>query len=153
MRSSDHYMDSQTWMPDYIPPRKWNCFCRRAFYGAHETFSGSPGSFKDVPSPGEWLSRKTTSDSGFEKEWSYEKEWTNLCVLECLKEKTSVPKETSVTIQDVDCETMKHTKSDKCDPSWATQERPLFIASSNLKLKSGMRSIRTSMDIFSGVWG
>ena len=36
---------------------------------------------------------------------------------------TSDPKETSVTIQDVDRESMKIRKTDREDPSWAAQGR------------------------------
>ena len=58
------------------------------------------------------------------------------------------PKETSVTIQDVDRESMKYIKTEQDDPSWAAQEGQLLILASNLDLISGMRSTRTSMDIF-----
>ena len=73
-----------------------------------------------------------------EQQQSYEQELTNLCVVEWLNEMTSDPKETSVTIQDVDRESMKYRKTEREDPSWA----------SNLDLISGMRSTGTSMDIF-----
>ena len=39
---------------------------------------------------------------------------TNLRVLQWLKEMTSDPNETNVTIQDVDRESMKHIKTDSC---------------------------------------
>ena len=61
---------------------------------------------------------------------------------------TSDPKETSVTIQDVDRRSMKHVKTGKDDPSWAAQQGQLLIPASNLDLISGMRSTGTSMDIF-----
>ena len=61
---------------------------------------------------------------------------------------TSDSKETSVTIQDVDRQSMKYTKTEKDDPSWAAQEGQLLIPASNLDLLSGMRSTGTSMDIF-----
>ena len=73
---------------------------------------------------------------------------TNLRVLEWLNETTSDPEETSVTIQDVDRESMKYIKTERDDPSWAAQERRLFIAASNLGLIPGMRSTGTSMAIF-----
>ena len=62
---------------------------------------------------------------------------------------SSDPKETSVTIQDVDRESMKHMKTERYDPSWAAQEGQLLIPASNLDLISGMRS----MDIFVREWG
>ena len=58
------------------------------------------------------------------------------------------PKETSVTIQDVDCESMKYMKTERDDLSWAAQEGRLLIPASNLDLIPGMRSTGTSMDIF-----
>ena len=61
---------------------------------------------------------------------------------------TSSPKEISVTIQDVDRESMKYVRNDSDNPSWVAQERHLIIPASNLKLISGMQSTGTSMDIF-----
>ena len=60
----------------------------------------------------------------------------------------SDPKETSVTIQDKDRESMKCIKTERDDPSWAAQKEQLLIPASNLDLISGMRSTGTSMDIF-----
>ena len=64
----------------------------------------------------------------------------NLLVFEWLNEMTSGPKETSVTIQDVDHESMKYIKTERDDPSWAAQEGQLLIPASNLDLISGLRS-------------
>ena len=61
---------------------------------------------------------------------------------------TSDPKETSVTIQEVDRESIKYMKNERDDPSWAAQEGRLLIPASNLDLIPGMRSTGTSMDIF-----
>ena len=61
---------------------------------------------------------------------------------------TSDPEKTSVTIQDVDRESMKHIKTERDDPSWAAQEGCLLIPASNLDLTPGMRSTGTPMDIF-----
>ena len=58
------------------------------------------------------------------------------------------PKETSVTIQDVDRESLKYIKTERDDPSWAAQEGQLLISASNLDLMSGMRSTGTSMVFF-----
>ena len=77
-----------------------------------------------------------------------EQDLTNLRVLEWLNETTSDPEETSVTIQDVDRESMKYIKTERDDPSWAAQEGRLLIPASNLDLIPGMRSTGTSMDIF-----
>ena len=83
-----------------------------------------------------------------EHQQSYEQDLTNLRVLEWLNEMTSDPKETSVTIQEIDRESMKYIKTEKDDPSWAAQEGELLIPASNFDLISGMRSTGTSMDIF-----
>ena len=83
-----------------------------------------------------------------EQQQSYEQNLTNLRVLEWLNEMTLNPKETSVTIQEVDRESMKYRKTEREDPSWAAQEGRLLIPSSNLDLIFGMRSTGTSMDIF-----
>ena len=58
------------------------------------------------------------------------------------------PQKTSVTIQDVDRESMKYMKTERDDPSWAAQEGQLLIPASNLDFISDMRSTGTSMDIF-----
>ena len=83
-----------------------------------------------------------------EQQQSYEQVLTNLRVLEWLNETTSDPEETSVTIQDVDRESMKYIKTERDDPSWAAQEGRLLIPASNLDFIPGMRSTGTSMDIF-----
>ena len=61
---------------------------------------------------------------------------------------TSDPKETNVTIQDIDRESMKFIKTEREDPSWAAQEGQLLIPDSNLDLFSSMLSTGTSMDFF-----
>ena len=61
---------------------------------------------------------------------------------------TSDPKEISVTIQDVDRESMKYIKTERDDPSWAAQEGQLLIPASNLDLIFGVQSTGTSIDIF-----
>ena len=60
----------------------------------------------------------------------------------------SDPKETSVTIQDVDRESLKYIKTERDDPYRAAQENQILIPASSLDLISGMRSTGTSMDIF-----
>ena len=96
----------------------------------------------------EWVDDRSKPEVEFddEQEQSYEQDWTNLRGLEWLNEKTSDPKETSVTIQDVDRGSMKYVKTDRNDPSWAAQDGRLLIPASNLDLISGMRSTGTSME-------
>ena len=98
----------------------------------------------------EWIEDRSKPKVEFydEQQESYEQDFTNLRVLEWLNDMTSDPKETSVTIHDVDRESMKYIKTERDDPSWAAQEGQLLIPASNLDLISGMRSTRTLMDIF-----
>ena len=98
----------------------------------------------------EWVDDRSKPEVEFddEQQQSYEKDLTNLRVLEWLKEMTSDPKEISDTIQDVDRESMKYMKTEGEDPSWAAQEGRLLIPASNLDLIPGMQSKGTSMDIF-----
>ena len=98
----------------------------------------------------EWIDDRSKPKVEFndEQQQSYEQDLTNLRVLEWLNEMTSHPKETSVTIQDVDHESMKYIKTERDDPSWAAQEGQLLIPASNLDLITGMRSTGTSMDFF-----
>ena len=60
----------------------------------------------------------------------------------------SYRKETSVTIQDVDRESLKYIKTVRDDPSWAAKEGQLLIPASKLNFISGMRSTWTSMHNF-----
>ena len=103
----------------------------------------------------EWVDDRSKPEVEFddEQQQSYEQYLTNLRVLEWLNGRKSDPKETSVTIQIVDRESMKYMKTEREDPSWAAQEGRLLIPASNLDLISGMRSTETSMDILSGEWG
>ena len=73
----------------------------------------------------EWIEDRSKPEVEFddEQQQSYEQDLTNLRVLEWLNEMTSDPEETSVTIQDVDRESMKHRKTEREDPSWAAQGR------------------------------
>ena len=98
----------------------------------------------------EWLEDRSKPEADFDEEQSesYRDDLINLRVLEWLNEMTSDPKETSVTIQDVDRESAKYIKTERDDPSWAAQEGRLLIPASNLDLIPGMRSTLTSMDIF-----
>ena len=98
----------------------------------------------------EWVDDRSKPELEFddEQQQSYEQDLTNLRVLEWLNEMTSDPRETSVTIQDVDRGSMKYVKTERIDPSWAAKKGPLLIPASNLDLISCMQSTGTSMDIF-----
>ena len=72
----------------------------------------------------EWIEDRSKPEVEFfddEQQESYEQDLTNLRVLEWLNEMTSDPKETSVTIRDVDRESMKYRKTERDEPSWAAQ--------------------------------
>ena len=58
----------------------------------------------------EWIEDRSKPEVDFdhEQQQSYQEELTNLRVLEWLNEMTSGPKTTSVTIQDVDRESIKY---------------------------------------------
>ena len=86
----------------------------------------------------EWVDDRSKPEVKFddEQQQSYEQDLTNLRVLEWLNEMTSDPKETSVTIQDVDRESMNYMKTEREDPSLAAQEGRLLIPASNLQLLS-----------------
>ena len=67
----------------------------------------------------EWIEDRSKPEVEFddEQQESYEQGLTNLRVLKWLDEITSDLKDTSVTIQDVDCESMKYMKTERDDPS------------------------------------
>ena len=98
----------------------------------------------------EWVEDRSRPEVEFDDEQhqSYEQDLMNLRVLEWVNEMMSDPKETSVTIQDADRESMKYIKTERDDPSWAAQEGQLLIPASILDLISGLRLTGTSMDIF-----
>ena len=60
----------------------------------------------------EWVDDRPTPEVEFddEQQQSYEQDLTNLHILDWVKEMTSDPNETSVTIQDVDRESLKYIK-------------------------------------------
>ena len=84
----------------------------------------------------------------YEQQQSYEQELTNLRVLEWLNEMTSDAKETSVTIQDVDRESMKYIRNDRDNPSWAAQEGQLTIPAFNLNLINIRYAIGGDFDVY-----
>ena len=86
----------------------------------------------------EWIDHRSKPEVEFddEQQQSYEQDLKNLRFLDWLNEMTSDPKETSVTIQDVDRESANYIKTEKDYPSWAAQEEQLLIAAFNLDLIS-----------------
>ena len=98
----------------------------------------------------EWIDDRSKPEVEFDddQQQSYKQVLTHLRVLDWLTEMTSDPKDTSVTIQDVDHESIKYIKTERDDPSWAAQEGQLLIPAFNPDLISGMRLTGTSMNIF-----
>ena len=70
---------------------------------------------KDKESIDDWFKPEVQFDD--EQQPSHEQDSKNLRVFEWLNEMRLDPKETSVTIQDVDRESMKYLKNDSNDPS------------------------------------
>ena len=103
----------------------------------------------------EWIDDRSKPEVDFDEEQleSYGEDLTNLRVLEWLNEMTSDPKETSVTTQDVDRESMKYIKTERDDPSWAAQEGQLLIPASNLDLISVCDRRGRRRIFLSGEWG
>ena len=102
----------------------------------------------------EWIDGRSKPEVEFDDEQQqfHEQDLTNLGFSKWLNEKTSDPKDASVTIQGVDRESMKYVKAERDDPSWAAQEGHLLIPASNLDLISGMRSTRRRWVFLSGEW-
>ena len=83
-----------------------------------------------------------------EAEQTHEQELTNLRVLEWLHDLPKDPKETIVTIQDVDKDDIKHVSHDNTESNWVAPDGPLRVPQPNLDLLDFGRSTRTSMDFF-----
>ena len=83
-----------------------------------------------------------------EAEQTHEQELTNLRVLEWLHDLPTNPKETILTIQDVDKDGIKYVSHDNTESNWVAPDGPLRVPQSNLGLLDFGRSTGTSMDIF-----
>ena len=81
----------------------------------------------------EWVEDRSKPEVEVDDELqrSYEQDLTNLRVLEWLNEMTTDPKETKLTMQDVDRGTLKYLTSYRPDSSWVAQG-VLLIPASNL---------------------
>ena len=86
--------------------------------------------------------------SELEAEQTHEQELTNLRVLEWLHDLPTDPKETILTIQDVDKDGIKYISHDNTESNWVAPDGPLRVPQSNLDLLDFGRSTGTSMDIF-----
>ena len=79
---------------------------------------------------------------------THEQEITNLRVLEWLHDLPADPKETILTIQDVDKDCFKYVSHDNTESNWVAPDGPLHVPQSNLDLLNFGQSTGTSMDIF-----
>ena len=83
----------------------------------------------------------------------HEQEMTNLRVLEWLHDLPADPKETILTIEDVDKNSIEYIIHDKTESNWVVPDGFLRVPESNLDLLDLGPSTGTSMDIFSVEWG
>ena len=103
-----------------------------------------------------WIDDRSEPEVEFEPEvdQTHEQELTNLRVLEWLHDLPTDPKETILTIQDVDKDGIKYVSHDNTESNWVASDGPLRVPQSNLNLLDFGRSTGTSMDVFlSGEWG
>ena len=98
----------------------------------------------------DWIDDRSEPEVEFEPEaeQTHEQELTNLRVLEWLHDLPTDPKETILTIQDVDKDGIKYISHDNTESNWVAPDGPLRVPQSNLGLLDFGRSTGTSMDIF-----
>ena len=98
----------------------------------------------------DWIYDRSEPEVEFEPEaeQTHEQELTNLRVLEWLHDLPTDPKETILTIQDVDKDGVKYISYDNTESNWVAPYGPLRVPQSNLDLLDFGRSTGTSMDIF-----
>ena len=103
----------------------------------------------------DWIDDRSEPEVEFEPEaeQTHEQELTNLRVLEWLHDLPTDPKETILTIQDVDKDGIKYVSHDNTEFNWVAPDGPLRVPQSNLDLLDFWRSTWTSMDIFVREWG
>ena len=98
----------------------------------------------------DWIDDRSEPEVEFEPEaeQTHEQELSNLRVLEWLHDLPTDPKETILTIQDVDKDGIKYISHDNTESNWVAPDGPLRVPQSNLDLLDFGRSTGTSMDIF-----
>ena len=98
----------------------------------------------------DWNDDRSEPDVEFEPEvdQTHEQDLTNLRVLEWLHDLPADPKETILTIQDVDKDGIKYVSHDNTESNWVAPDGPLRVPQSNLDLLDFGRSTGKSMDIF-----
>ena len=98
----------------------------------------------------DWIDDRSEPEVEFEPEvdQTHEQELTNLRVLEWLHDLPTNPKETMLTIQDVDKDGVEYVSHDNTESNWVATDGPLRVAQSNIDLLDFGRSTGLSMDIF-----
>ena len=84
----------------------------------------------------DWIDDRSEPEMEFEPEaeQTHEQELTNLRVLEWLHDLPTDPKETILTIQDVDKDGIKYVSHDNTESNWVAPDGPLRVPQSNLNL-------------------
>ena len=105
---------------------------------------------KEIDMDQDWIDDRSEPEVEFEpeEEQTHEQELTNLRVLEWLHDLPEDPKETILTIQDVNKDGIKYVSHDNTESNWVAPDGPLRVPQSNLDLLDFGRSTGTSMDIF-----
>ena len=98
----------------------------------------------------DWIDNRSEPEVVFEPDvdQTHEQELTNLRVLEWLHDLPTGPKETILTIKDVDKDGIKYVSHDNTESNWVAPDGPLRVPQPNLDLLDFGRSTGTSMDIF-----
>ena len=98
----------------------------------------------------DWIDDRSEPEVEFEPEveQTLEQESTNLRVLEWLHDLPADPKETILTIQNVDKDGIKHVSHENTESNLVAPDGPLRVPQSNFDLLVFGRSTGTSMDIF-----
>ena len=98
----------------------------------------------------DWIDDRSEPEVEFEPEaeQTHEQQLTNLRVLEWLHDLPADPKETTLTIQDVDKNGIKYVSHDNTESNWVAPDVHLRVPQSNLDLLDFGRSTNSSMDIF-----
>ena len=98
----------------------------------------------------DWIDDRSEPELEFEPvvEQTHEQELTNLRELKWLHDLPTDPKETILTIQDVEKDGIKYVSHDNTESNWVAPDGPLRVPQSNLDLLDFGRSTGTSMDIF-----
>ena len=103
----------------------------------------------------DWIDDCSEPEREFEPEVEqmHEQELTNLRVLEWLHDLPADPKETILTIQDVDQTSVNYISHDNTEYNWISPDGNFRVPKSNHDLFDPGRSTGTSLDIFVGEWG